>query len=132
MGDSMKHNTKVLLISSIILIVLAAYPIFPNWLSQYFQGDRVPIMLIVGLVSFVACMFLKQSPDRKHYFFKSLLISILFAFCFSLFAIVSEFDSDNISKGWGILFFMMALVGSMIGTELGLRIGSFLRKEKIK
>lgn len=117
----------VLFIGSVSLIILASNSIFLDWLTPYLNGSNITT-IIAGLVSFLASLFLKLPSDRKHYFFKTLLISILFALCFSIFNIMAEFDPNNNSKGWGILFFIASLFGSMIGTELGLRIGSFIRK----
>ena len=82
-------------------------------------------MPLVGLISFVSSSLLSPLSNKI-----KLLVPVLFAFCFSLFPVFSEFDPNNISKGFGVVFFVASWIGSAIGTLLGLRLGDFLRTKR--
>ncbi len=116
----MTHNAKVLWVNSLLLIALSAsLSVWP--LSGH------SFMPLVGLISFVLSSFL-ISPSNK----TQLLVPVLFAFCVSLFPLVSDFNPNNISGGWGGLFFIGSWIYSVIGTVLGFRLGQFLRAKRNK
>jgi len=123
----MTRNSKILLIGCLTLI--AVWPtlpfIGPVLGSIQFVSDRSIIMYTVGFISFMIGFLLDPLPNNK-----TLWLPVIFALCFTLFPIASEFNPDNVSKGWSVLIFIVSFFGSLVGTILGLAAGRFARKMK--
>lgn len=123
----MTRNAKVLLIGSLVLFAVSWRPeMFGALISFVFgqpKSDFSMVVLLVGVVSFVASLLLDPPPSDK----QSLLLPLLFALSFSLFPILSEFDPNQTSKGWGILISGVSFFVSMIGAIAGLAAGRLVR-----
>ena len=120
----MTRNSKVLLVGFLALVAVSDRPqifAFLAPLANHFKSDAAPIIILVGFITFAISLLLDPAPKNKMFY--NLLLPIIFAFLFSLFPIMSEFDPNNISKGFGIIYFMMACVGSAVGTQTGLFVG---------
>ena len=121
---------KVLLIGSVLLLFMSALhthvfpaPLFIDW-------DINNAMIIMGVIGFILSSLLIPASSRGKVFIRLLSLPLTFAILFCLFEISTEFDSNNSSKGFGIVYFIVCCTSSFIGTAFGLLMGRFIRKLK--
>ncbi len=124
----MRYNLTVLFAGAMFLLFMSALHthLFPSPLA--IDWDINNAVVIAGVTSFILSLLLKPASSKKIFFARFLLLPLVFSLSFCLLEISAEFDPHNISKGFGIVYFICCYPPSFIGTVFGLSAGWLIRR----